>query len=58
MLLKYVGGCIIYAHPMQVPCRGTGGILVFLFILAIEFYGTAISPYPGSVGATIAEITL
>jgi hypothetical protein len=56
--LKYVGSCIIYAHIMQFPCRGTVGILVVLHIHAIEFDGTAIIPRAGSVGAPIAEITL
>jgi hypothetical protein len=58
MPLKYVGSCIIYAHIMQFPFRGTGGILVVLLILAIEFDGTAIIPCTGSVGALIPEITL
>jgi hypothetical protein len=58
MPLKYVGGCIIYAHIMQGPLRGTGGILVVLHIHAIEFNGTAIIPRAGSVGATFAEFTL
>jgi hypothetical protein len=58
MPLKYVGGCIIYAHIMQGPFRGTGGILVVLHIHTIKFDGTAIISCTGSVGATIAEITL